>query len=95
MFIIFVYTLYIIKSCYYYDLSVLSMSVMDFQKRSLDGGGVGGVSSIQFYFWNLFNFAMPIRHALLSQNPYFVEFEFTFNIGICHHAGFVNRTTVV
>ena len=39
MFIIFVYTLHIIKGCYYYDLSVLSMSVMDFQKRSLDVGG--------------------------------------------------------
>ena len=35
----------------YYDLSVLSMSVMGFQKKSLDGGGwVGGVTSIQFYF---------------------------------------------
>ena len=34
----------------YYDLSVLSMSVMGFQK-SLDGGGwVGEVSSIQFFF---------------------------------------------
>ena len=32
----------------YYDLSVLSMSVMGFQK-SLDGW-VGGVSSIQVYF---------------------------------------------
>ena len=35
----------------YYDLSVLSMSVMGFQKnKSLDGGWVGGVSSIQVYF---------------------------------------------
>ena len=35
----------------YYDLSVLSMSVMGIQKKSLDGDGwVGGVTSIQFYF---------------------------------------------
>ena len=34
----------------YYDLSVLSMSVMGFKKISLDGGWVGGVSSIQVYF---------------------------------------------
>ena len=45
----------------YYDLSVLSMSVMGFQKKkSLDGGWVGGVSSIQVFFLdflNFFNFA--------------------------------------
>ena len=34
----------------YYDLSVLSMSVMGFQKKSLDGGWVGGVRSIQVIF---------------------------------------------
>ena len=48
----YVFCLYI--HCYkvvsYYDLSVLSMSVMGFQKKSLDGGWVGGVSSIQFFF---------------------------------------------
>ena len=40
----------------YYDLSVLSMSVMGFQKKSLDGGWVGVVSSIQFFFgfWEFF-----------------------------------------
>ena len=32
----------------YYDLSVLSTSVMGFQKKSLDGGWVGGVRSIHF-----------------------------------------------
>ena len=32
-----------------YDLSVLSMSVMGFQKTKLDGKWVGGVSSIQIY----------------------------------------------
>ena len=35
-----VYTL--IKVVSYYDLSVLSMSVMGFQKKSLYGGWVGG-----------------------------------------------------
>ena len=40
----------LLKVVGYYDPSVLSMSVMGFQKESLDGGWVGGVSSIQF-FW--------------------------------------------
>ena len=43
----------LLKVVGYYDLSVLSMSVMDFQKKSLDGGwvgGVGGVGSIQVLF---------------------------------------------
>ena len=45
-----VYTL--LKVVGYYDFSILSMSVMGFQqnKKSLYGGWVGGVSSIQFYF---------------------------------------------
>ena len=33
----------------YYDLSVLSMSVMGFQKKKFRW--VGGVSSIQVFFW--------------------------------------------
>ena len=37
MCILFVYTL--LKVVGHYDLSVLSMSVMDFQKKSLYGGG--------------------------------------------------------
>ena len=41
-----VYTL--IQVVGYYNLSVLSMSVMGFKKK-LDGGWVGGVSSIQFF----------------------------------------------
>ena len=44
MCILFVYTL--LKVVSYYDLSVLSMSVMGFPKKSLDGEWVGGVSSI-------------------------------------------------
>ena len=35
----------------HYDLSVLSMFVMGFQKKSLDRDWVGGVSSIQFDFF--------------------------------------------
>ena len=44
--------IYLLKVVSYYDLSVLSMSVMGFQRKNcLDAGGwVGGVSSIQFYF---------------------------------------------
>ena len=45
----------------YYDLSVLSMSVMGFQKKSLDGGWVGEVSSIHFFldFWNFLTLQSP------------------------------------
>ena len=52
----------LLKVVGYYDMSVLSMSVMGFQKKSLDGGWVDGVSSIQFcwHFWNFVNFARPI-----------------------------------
>ena len=53
------YTL--LKVVGYYDFSVLSMSVMGFQKK-FGWGWVGGVSSIQFFwdFWNVFNFAKPL-----------------------------------
>ena len=40
----------LLKVVGYYDFSVLSMSVMGFQKQSLDGVWVSGVSSIQFHF---------------------------------------------
>ena len=46
MFILFVYTL--LKVVSYYDLSVLSMSVMGFKKK-FGWGLVGGVSCIQVY----------------------------------------------
>ena len=68
MCILSVYTL--LKVVGYYDLSVLSMSVLGFQKKSLDG--VGGVSSIQFVldFWNFFNFSKlpttPIKRSVLA-----------------------------
>ena len=39
----------LLKVVGYYDLSVLSMSVMGFQKKKF-GGWVGGVSSIQIFF---------------------------------------------
>ena len=50
-----------------YDLSVLSMSVMGFQKKI--GWGGGGVSSIN-KFWNLFNFAKPlgVGHTVSAYN---------------------------
>ena len=47
MCILSVYTL--LKVVGYYDLSVLSMSVMGFQTKKF-GWWVGGVSSIQVYF---------------------------------------------
>ena len=64
MCILSVYTL--LKVVGYYDLSVLSMTVMGFQKK-VWMGWVGGVSSIQFFldFWNLFNFAKPLIIYLL------------------------------
>ena len=50
VFCLYIYTLLTVVS--YYDLSVLSMSVMGFQKKvRMEGGGwVGGVGSIQVYF---------------------------------------------
>ena len=52
----------------YYDLSVLSMSVMGFQKKVCMKGLVGGVSSIHFFgdFWNVFNFAKPLNAMMIS-----------------------------
>ena len=45
----------LIKVVSYYDLSVLSMSVMGFQKKSLDGGWVGcGLSKFFFGFLEFF-----------------------------------------
>ena len=57
----------LLKVVGYYDFSVLSMSLMGFQNKCLDGGGwVGGVSSIQVFlgdFWNFVNFAKPLSIA--------------------------------
>ena len=48
------YTLLKLKVVGYYDLRVLSMSVMGLQKKQIEwgvcGGWVGGLSSIQFFF---------------------------------------------
>ena len=48
----------------YYDLSVLSMPVMGFQKKKF--GWVGGVNSIQYFFGFLdfVNFAKPLKACL-------------------------------
>ena len=61
MCILFVYTL--LKTVSYYDWSVLSMSVMGFQKVWM--GWVGGVGSIQVYFGflELFYFAKPRKRT--------------------------------
>ena len=55
------YTL--LKVVSYYDPSVLSMSVMGFQKKSV-GGWVGAVSSFILDFWKFVNFAKPLRTAV-------------------------------
>ena len=52
-----------------YDLSVLAVSRMGFQKKKyLDRGWVGGLSYIQIFldFWNFFNFAKPLRETCYS-----------------------------
>ena len=54
MCVLFVYTL--LKVVNYYNLSVLSMSVMGFQKKSVGGWGKLHPSC----FWNFFNFAKPL-----------------------------------
>ena len=47
----------------HYDLSVLSMLVMGFQKKLDRGGGwLGQVNSIQFDFLNLFTFVNPLNN---------------------------------
>ena len=54
----------LLKVVGYYDLNVLSMSLMGFPKKCLDGGWMGGLSSIHFFldFWNFFYFAKPLYH---------------------------------
>ena len=63
MCILSVYTL--LRAVGYYDLSVLSMSVMGFQKRKKFGWGVGGwgkIYPILFGFFEFFNFAKPLSN---------------------------------
>ena len=57
----------LLKVVSYYDLSVLSMSVMGFQKKSLDGVcGWGELyPSLLWIVFNFSNFAKPLnRHRL-------------------------------
>ena len=46
--------IYIAKSCCYYDLSVLSMSVMGFKKKVWMGGGWGELYPIFLDSWIFF-----------------------------------------
>ena len=60
------YTL--LKVVNYYDLNVLSKSVMGFQKKSLDGGLNGWGETYPVLFWIfgiIFNFANPFIRDLL------------------------------
>ena len=61
----YVYTF--LKVVGYYDLSVLSMSVMGFQKK-LDGGvGEWGELYPHFFgFLEFFNFAKPLRQVMIG-----------------------------
>ena len=58
MCILSVYTL--LKVVGYYDLSVLSMSVMGFKKKKLGWGWGVALSKFFFGFLKLFNFAKPL-----------------------------------
>ena len=69
-----VYTL--LKVISYHDLSVLSMSVMGFQKRNF----VWALSNFIFWiFWNFFNFAKPLRD--LQSNFFPQNSELTMEVG--------------
>ena len=57
-----VYTL--LKVVSYYNLSVLSMSVMGLQKKKFGWGWVGGVSSIQVFFGFFLTLQRPILRYL-------------------------------
>ena len=52
----------LLKVVGHYDLSILSMSVMGFQKR-VDGGG--GCFEVYPFFWNLCNFEKPLTEQSL------------------------------
>ena len=69
MCILFAYTL--LKVVSYYDTSVLSMSVMGFQKKFV--WRVGGVSSIGFYFLKFFNFAKPLNTIELKSEYMYID----------------------
>ena len=58
----------LLKVVGYYDLRVMSMSVMGFPKKKF---GWMGVSSNNFFldFWNCFNFAKPLRWCPSARSP--------------------------
>ena len=63
------YIQHLLKVVSYYDLSVLSMSVMGFPKKKIGWGLVGAVSSMPLSsfildFWNFFNFAKLLKPQL-------------------------------
>ena len=62
MCILFVYTL--LKVVSYYDLSVLSMSVLGFQKKKFGWGGWGEL--YPSLFWSFVNFTKPLRQTMCT-----------------------------
>ena len=81
MCILSVYTL--LKVAGYYDLDVLSMSVMGFQKIEVWMGGGWGEIYPSFFgdFWNLFNFAKPLTFSMRRCNK---------KMMMCHTYNFQN-----
>ena len=51
----------LLKVVSYYDLSVLSMSVMGFQKKKF--GWLSALCKFILDFWNFFNFAKPLKET--------------------------------
>ena len=75
------------KGVSYYDLSVLSMSVVSNKIKSFDGRWVGGVSSIQVCF-GFFEFFLTLQTPLPSfvsiQGWHFISFTTNTNhVGLC------------
>ena len=62
MCILFVYTL--LKVVNYYDVSVLSMSVMGFQKMKKFGWGVGGWGELHPTLFWFFGFVLTLQSPL-------------------------------
>ena len=54
----------LLKVVGYYDLSVLSMSVMGFNKKSLNGGWVGGWGELNPFFWGIIGIVLTLQSPL-------------------------------
>ena len=68
----------LLKVVNYYDLRVLSMSVMGFPKKSLDGvGGWGELHPSLFWIcWNFCNFAKPLKDTDPVTKLFFYKIQY-------------------